>query len=207
MYVPIMLDKPATALAPAGILSATPAAGAAANTAIVVRRSHLNVLAGQTATVAGALRPGLPGRLVMLQTLGRHGWSTVSRARTRARGYFQLRYVSSRVGHVRARVRFAGDSVDLGAHRRLGWLNVNRVEAGSGKAMCVAERESSLRWHLSDPPYSGAFQFTDETWVAAGGGRYSSTAAAATPTEQVEVFLAYEPSHPGAWPVTVPACS
>ncbi len=131
MYVPIMLDQPATALAPIGIVSTAPPAATPAATAISVRSSRLNVLQGQTATVAGRLRPELPGRFVMLQTLGSDGWRTLSRARTRARGYFELRYVTNRLGSARARLRYAGDSVGLAAHRRLGWLNIYRVVGAS----------------------------------------------------------------------------
>jgi len=148
MYVPVMLDQPATALAPVGIVSTAPPAGTPAATAISVRSSRLNVLEGQTATVAGRLRPGLPGRFVMLQTLGSHGWSTVNRARTRARGYFELRYVANRLGSARARVRYAGDPVELTVHRRLGWLNVYRVVGaswygGGGSLACGGSLRSS----------------------------------------------------------------
>ena len=153
MYVPIMLDQPSAALAPAGIISATPPAGASpagtrARSTISVSRRRLNVLDGQSATVAGALRPGLAGRLVMLQTLGRHGWSTVSRARTGAKGHFQLRYQAGGVGSARVRVRFAGDPLDLAARRRLGWLNVYRIVGaswygGGGSLACGGSLTSS----------------------------------------------------------------
>ena len=93
--------------------------------------TRLNVLEGHPAIVTGTLRPSLPGRMVMMQTLGAHGWSTVARARTRAGGRFQLRFLSRRAGSEPARVRFAGDSLDLGAHRRLGWLNVYRLAGAS----------------------------------------------------------------------------
>src|SRR5271165_2502860 len=131
IYVPVVLDQPAGALAPVGIVSTAPPTGAPAEVAIGVSSTRLNVLDGQTATVTGALRPALAGRLVMLQTLSSRGWSTVSRARTRARGHFQLRYVATRVGSTRVRVRFAGDLLDLAAHRRLGWLNVYRIVQAS----------------------------------------------------------------------------
>ncbi len=72
---------------------------------------------------------------------------------------------------------------------------------------CVTEHESGMRWHIVDPPYSGGDQWTQSTWLAAGGGRFAPTAAEATPGQQITVFLKYEPTDPGAWPVTVPACS
>jgi Transglycosylase-like domain len=57
-----------------------------------------------------------------------------------------------------------------------------------------------------DDGYEGGFQFVPSTWAAAGGLRYGS-ASGASPEDQARVFDSYEPSHPGAWPVSVPACS
>ena len=207
MYIPA---QPAVAPAPIGIASsvllAAPIARSA-GTILSVARTTLNVLSGDPATVTGTLRPGLAGRMVVLQALGRRGWRAVARTRTGAKGRFQVRYIARGTGSERVRVQFAGDTYHFGAHRRLGRLSVYRLAAAaSSKAMCVAERESSMQWHVVDPPYSGGFQFSDETWLAAGGGRFSSTAAGATPRQQVQVFSEYEPSHPGAWPNTVPAC-
>lgn len=127
MYVPLTLNQPAAALAPVGIVTTLPPT----TTDISVRRSRLNVLEGRTATVGGTLRPGLVGRIVTLQALGSRGWRTVTRARTHARGHFQLRYLASRVGSELVRVHFAGDALDLAAHRRVGSLNVYRVVEAS----------------------------------------------------------------------------
>lgn len=208
--------------------------GAAARTVLTIRSADLNVLDGHPIAVTGALRLAahtptrscalclrllegsassvrsaeLYGRMVILQALGGHGWRTVARTRTRASGAFELRYLPRDVGSAALRARFSGNGELMGARRRLGRVNVHRsLEASFGKAMCVAEHESSLRWHIVDPPYSGGLQFSDSAWQTAGGGRFSSTAAGATPGQQVQVFSEYEPSHPGAWPVTVPACS
>jgi rare lipoprotein A len=131
MYVPTTLATPASALAPVGIVSTTPPLGRPVRTAMSVRRSELNVLDGHAATVTGTLRPGLAGRLVTLQARAGHGWRTVARARTRARGRFELRYLPYRTGSERVRLRFAGDATDLAAHRRLGWLNTYRLAAAS----------------------------------------------------------------------------
>ena len=90
MYVPTTLAQPAAALAPAGIVSSAPSIGTSAGSAISVRSTSLNVLDGHSAIVSGTLRPGLTGRIVMLQTLGSHGWSTVARVRTRVRGRFRV---------------------------------------------------------------------------------------------------------------------
>lgn len=131
MYVPTTLVQPAAALAPVGIVSIAPPIEGSASTAISVSSTRLNVLEGHPAIVTGTLRPSLTGRMMMMQRLGAHGWSTVARARTRAGGRFQLRFLSRRAGSEPVRVRFAGDSLDLGAHRRLGWLNVYRLAGAS----------------------------------------------------------------------------
>jgi rare lipoprotein A len=131
MYVPTTLNQPAGPLAPVGILTTAPPLGKPVTTAITVHSSRLNVLDGHAATVTGTLRPGLAGRLVMLQGLGSRGWSTVARARTRARGRFDLHFLTRHTGSEQVRVRFAGDPQDLGTHRRLGWLNTYRLAGAS----------------------------------------------------------------------------
>jgi rare lipoprotein A len=131
MYVPATLVQPAAALAPVGIVSTSSPIGRPARASISVTSTRLDVLDGQAAIVTGSLRPALAGRMVIMQTLGRRGWSTVAHARTRAKGGFQLRFLAHRTGSERVRVRFAGDALDLGTHRRLGWLNVYRLAGAS----------------------------------------------------------------------------
>lgn len=86
---------------------------------------------------------------------------------------------------------------------------------GSSFALCVANREAgnpgstsaaSVDWTIRDSPYEGGFQWLHATWLAQGGGRYAQRAVEATPAEQIAVFRAAEPSDPGAWPQSVPAC-
>jgi rare lipoprotein A len=133
-----------------------PASGAAApaatpaRTVLRVGPAKLNVLAGRTATVAGALlsapRLGAApqaqgGQIVSLQARGRGGWRTVAGARTGAHGRYRLRYRANRIGSERLRVSFAGAAGELGAHRSAGRLNVYRlVEAswygGGGSLAC-----------------------------------------------------------------------
>jgi rare lipoprotein A len=131
MYVPTTLVQPAAALAPVGIVSTAPPIVRSVRTAMSVQSTRLNVLDGGAAIVNGTLSPGLVGRVVTLQALGSRGWSTVARASTRAKGRFQLRYVARRTGSERVRLRFASDTHDVGAHRRLGWLNVYRLAEAS----------------------------------------------------------------------------
>ncbi len=134
MYVPATPPtSPAVPLlAPVSIsLRASTPIAPAADTALAVRRVRLNVLAGRAASVAGSLRPGLSGRLVVLQALGRHGWSTLAETRTRTGGRFRLRYVPRHTLSELVRLRFAGDSYDLASHRRLGRLDAYRLAEAS----------------------------------------------------------------------------
>ncbi len=104
------------------------------HTAIRVRSSQLNVLEGHTASVTGKLLgdpAGLSGRVVTLQALGSHGWRTLAHTRTGVRGRFRLRYVPRQTASEQVRLRFAGDTSDLAAHRRLGRLNVYRLAEAS----------------------------------------------------------------------------
>jgi rare lipoprotein A len=131
MYVPTTLAQPAGALAPVGIVSTAPLVDARLSSAVSVHRAELNVLDGHRATVSGTLRPGLAGRVVMLQALENHRWRTVASARTRSAGGFRLRYLPHRTGSERVRLHFGGDLLDRGANRRLGWLSVYRLAEAS----------------------------------------------------------------------------
>jgi len=136
MYAPAT-PLPAAPLVPVGIASTapTPTLPAPVHTALKVRRYQLNVLADHRASVTGTLleggHAGLAGRLVALQSLGRHGWRTLTRTHTGARGRFRLRYTSRRIGSSWLRLRFAGDGGELSSHRRLGKLNVFRLAEAS----------------------------------------------------------------------------
>jgi hypothetical protein len=146
MYVPAPPAQPAPALAAAGFSSSELSLGAPiaadALSGLSVSRTNLNVLDGQPATVAGALRPGLAGRMVTLQAFGRYGWGTLARALTGTGGRFRLRYVARHAGSRPVRLRFGGDTFHLASSRGLGRLNVYRaVEAswyggGGGGLAC-----------------------------------------------------------------------
>jgi peptidoglycan lytic transglycosylase len=145
MYVPAPPAQPAPALAAAGFLSSELSLSAPiaryARSGLRVSSTNLNVLAGQQATVAGTLRPGLAGRIVTLQAFGRDGWGTTARAITATSGRFRLRLLARHTGSQRVRLRFAGDTDHLGSSRRLGTMNVYRsVEAswygGGGGLAC-----------------------------------------------------------------------
>jgi hypothetical protein len=180
-------------------------------TTLSLDRPDLKMFDGQSAEIAGILKPRLARRLVTLQIKRGHGWLTLAHTITGFRGRFTIRYRPERVGSERVRVRFAGDGTDRPAARYPGRLTVYRAAARSSSTRlfvrCVTMHESSMQWHIVDPPYSGGDQWTESTWLAAGGGRFASIAAQATPEQQMRVFEDYEPAHPGAWPVTVPACS
>jgi rare lipoprotein A len=102
-----------------------------AKTSLIVRRADLNVLAGRTVTIAGALRPRLADRRVVLQVRAHRGWRSVAATHTGARGRYRLRYGTRGIGSMSMRVRFAGDAQDRGSHRRLGRLNVYRLAGAS----------------------------------------------------------------------------
>jgi hypothetical protein len=118
------------------------------HTRLSVRRVHLDVLAGQATTVTGTLHPALAGRVVALQALGMHGWSTLVRARTGSAGRFRLRLLVRHSGSERVRLRFAGDAYDRAARRPLGRLNAYRVVqvswyGGEGSLACGGALTSS----------------------------------------------------------------
>jgi hypothetical protein len=170
MYVPATLAQPATALTPLVIAAsdATPSLQAPARTSLSAFRAELNVLEGHTTSVTGKLTAasgggapiasiaqsanlypaGLPGREVLLQALSSHGWRTLAHTRTGTEGRFRLRYVPSETASEQVRLRFAGDAEDLGAHRRLGRLNVYRLAeaswyGGGGELACGGELTSA----------------------------------------------------------------
>jgi hypothetical protein len=149
MYVPATPAQPAVALAPVGIVSAAPPTFARpVHTGLRVRRAQLNVLEGHPSTITGTLRPGLAGKVVMLQRLGHHGWRTISRTLTGVRGRFRLRYLPRQTGSELVRLRFAGDVRDLATRRFLGRLNVYRLAGaswygGGGQTACGASLTSS----------------------------------------------------------------
>jgi rare lipoprotein A len=96
-----------------------------------IRHANLDVLDGGAASVAGTLRPGLRGRTVELQRLGRHGWRTISHTLTRPRGRFVLRYIPHRLLTERVRVLFVGDARDLSTRRDVGRLSSYRLAGAS----------------------------------------------------------------------------
>jgi rare lipoprotein A len=153
MYVPAPPAQHALALAPVDIVSSTPSLaapplGRAQSTTLRVRKAELNVLDGRKVSISGTLSPGIPGRTVKLQAMDRHGWSTIARARTAAKGRFTLRYITRDNGSERVRVDFAGDALGVAAHRQLGRLNVYRLAeaswyGGGGGMACGGSLTSS----------------------------------------------------------------
>lgn len=153
MFVPAPPIPAAAPLLPVGLTSATPATlTTPVHTSLRVRYAQLNVLEGQSASVAGALvdvhRSGLAGRMVFLQKLGSRGWRTVTRVRTGARGRFRISYVPHALGSQLLRLRFSGDTSDLAARHRVGNVNVYRLAGaswygGGGGMACGGQLTSS----------------------------------------------------------------
>ncbi len=77
------------------------------------------------------LRPTLAGRMVELQRHGRHGWQTILRTPTRARGTFVLRYTPHHLLTERVRVLFAGDAGARRVSRIPGVLSSYRLAGAS----------------------------------------------------------------------------
>ncbi len=128
---PPALVQAATGGSSPGIPALTGLTATPAHVSLAVRHPDLNVLAGHTGTIAGVLRPGLPGRKVVLQALGARGWSTLASTHTGRAGRFRLRYTPRHDGSERVRLRFAGDGADRAVNRPLGRLNVYRLAGAS----------------------------------------------------------------------------
>jgi resuscitation-promoting factor RpfB len=67
----------------------------------------------------------------------------------------------------------------------------------------LAECESGGDWHVNTGNgYYGGLQFTTQTWLAYGGGRYAARADLATRSQQITVAISTQASQGwGAWPV------
>jgi rare lipoprotein A len=106
------------------------------------------VLGGHTTTATGSLRSPLAGRPVELQRRSRHGWRTIARSSTGARGRFELRYTPHRLLAEHVRVLFPGDPSASRVARTAGTLRVYRLVAaswygGGGGLACGGQLTSS----------------------------------------------------------------
>ncbi len=146
MYAPATPAQPAQAMAPSGLVSSLPETiVTTARTSLKVSGARLNVLEHHRATVTGTLledhHSGAPGRVITLQQLAGHRWRTLASARTGARGRFRLSYLPRRLGSEWVRLRFAGNALELGSHRRLGRMSSYRLAeaswyGGGGEMAC-----------------------------------------------------------------------
>jgi hypothetical protein len=75
--------------------------------------------------------------------------------------------------------------------------------AGGVNWSAIAACESGGNWSTSTGNgFYGGLQFTEQTWLANGGGRYASSANLATPAQQIAVAQQVLASQGiGAWPV------
>jgi rare lipoprotein A len=131
--LPLLAGPPATPSADsvAQLIAPAPSQVRPTRTKLRIRETKLDVLEGSAATVTGVLRPALAGRTVALQRHGRHGWRTILRSPTRARGAFVFRYTPHRLLTEPLRVVFAGDGGDLPTHRNVGRLSSYRLVGAS----------------------------------------------------------------------------
>jgi peptidoglycan lytic transglycosylase len=114
-----------------GATMGTAAAPAAAqvNPLRVSARQH--VLAGRTVPVHGVLTPAQAGRTVLVQVSRGHGWKTVARARTGARGRFQTKWRPGAARHYGVRAVLGGVN-GAGTVRTIGGgVTVYRAAAAS----------------------------------------------------------------------------
>ena len=132
MYVPTTLAQPAVALAPVGIVSTAPP-----NQEIGQHRHQRPQYPPERARRTSGRRhrhvATRTGRADGGTAGAREPWLDDRGSRTgNAKGRFQLRYVPRRTGsRARAPALLSGDALNLGAHRRLGWLNVYRLAEAS----------------------------------------------------------------------------
>jgi transglycosylase-like protein/LysM domain-containing protein len=77
------------------------------------------------------------------------------------------------------------------------------ASAGGVNWSAIAACESGGNWAASTGNgFYGGLQFTEQTWLANGGGRYASSANLATPAQQIAVAQNVLASQGiGAWPV------
>jgi hypothetical protein len=95
-------------------------------TSLSVSHVRRNVLAGRSATIRGALRPGLKGQPVRLQVRQSWGYKTVDRTRTGKNGTYRFTLKARRPGTLTLRVVFPGNKVAHRSQRTAGRLNVFR---------------------------------------------------------------------------------
>lgn len=153
MFVATTPPAPAVALSPVTIDgTSSPSLLSPQRTSLRIGWREMNVLEGGQAGVSGVLvtsaRHGLGGQVVSLQTQRGRRWVTISRARTRANGHFQLRYRPWRLGSEAVRVDYAGAPFTLASYRRVGPLNVYRLAGaswygGGGTTACGGALTSS----------------------------------------------------------------
>ena len=137
----------ARAVMAAGVLGTTMSLGGAAvaqtpapetpaakrtDSRLVVSAKRLNVRAGRTAVVRGALKPARSHRIVRLERRAGGRWRQVDAALTSAtRGRFVLRYRTRGADTSVVRVRFGGDPTARPSKRVVGRLNVFRPALAS----------------------------------------------------------------------------
>lgn len=109
----------------------TAAPAARDDSRIVVAAKRLNVRAGGTAVVRGALLPRQSHRIVRLERLVRGRWRQVDGDLTARTGRFVLRYRTRGADTSLVRVRFGGDPTARPSKRVVGRLNAFRPALAS----------------------------------------------------------------------------
>jgi hypothetical protein len=92
--------------------------------ALHLQSRSIGTPAGQTVDVRGQLLPAVAGRTVRLQARSNGAWHTLTSARTRPSGGFDLRYLPRTMNGQPLRVGFAGDQLNDSVSRPAGSLAV-----------------------------------------------------------------------------------
>jgi len=101
------------------------------------------------------------------------------------------------------RTQHAQDAVRAAAReaRHALWLAPPKAVAHLGGVdwLAIARCESNDRWHIATGNgYYGGLQFSEQTWLGAGGGKYAARPDLAFPAEQIRIASKLSLS---AWPV------
>ena len=102
-----------------------------ADTKLGIAAKNLNVRAGRTAVVRGALLPRQAQRIVRLERFAGGRWRQVDADLTDTSGRYALRHRPRAAGTTMVRVRFGGDETAAPAQRVAGRLNAFRPALAS----------------------------------------------------------------------------
>ena len=143
------LGGAAVAQTPAPPEAEAAAASKRSDSRLVIGAKRLNVRAGRTAVVRGALKPGQSHRIVRLERRSGGRWRQVDADLTDRRGRFVVRHRTRGVDTSLIRVRFGGDPTARPSKRGVGRLNVFRPALASWYGPGLYGNKLGCGGHLS----------------------------------------------------------